>query len=420
MISRRVAAAAATVLMMAAVVPWSFAQSPPPVPLPDPLAMANGSRVTTADQWFAQRKPELRAQFEELMYGRAPAAPEPVAGRTLFADNDAFGGRATLREVELTFGPPEWPKIYLLVASPNVERAAACFVGLNFGGNHLRLDDKRIRLPTAWMQDKYPGVVDHRATEAGRGKQGEGSDQWPLEEAINRGYAIATFYCGDIQPDRPDVREAMRATLPDVDDPAATATIMWWAWGVSRAVDYLVADPHVDGKRLAVVGHSRLGKAALVAGALDDRIALTIPSQAGCGGSGPSRHNDPRAETVAIITKNNRHWFCGNFATFGADTTRLPFDQNGLVAMCAPRPVLFNAAAEDVWANPVGQFEVLRAATPVYELLGVEGLATDAAMPAAGEPMIDSRLGFAFRKGVHSLRLEDWQTFFDYADKWLP
>ena len=130
----------------------------------------------------------------------------------------------------------------------------------------------------------------------------------------------------------------MRATQPesDADDLGGTATIMWWAWGLSRAVDYLATDPHVDGKRIAIVGHSRTGKAALVAGAFDDRIAMVIANQAGCGGSGPSRHNDRKAETVTIITKAFPHWFCGNFNKAGAATDELPFDQNALVARCAP------------------------------------------------------------------------------------
>jgi hypothetical protein len=407
--------------------------------LPDPLVAFDGAPAATVDDWRSRRRPELVALFEHYMYGRQPAAPERVVGRVLFEDSNAFDGKGTLREVELTFGPPEWPKIYLLVAAPNpandgdgaasggvAEVRPACFVGCNFGGNHLRLEDQRIRLPTAWMQASMPGVVDNRATAAGRGHQAEGWDLWPLEAAIDRGYAIATFYCGDIQPDRPGVNEGMRATTPaesatdraSTEDDAATGTIMWWAWGIQRALDYLTTDSAIDAKRIAVVGHSRLGKTALLAGALDERIALTIANQAGCGGSGPSRHDDRRAETVAIITDKFPHWFCGNFAKFGADPARLPFDQNGLVALCAPRPVLFTAAADDQWANPSGQFDVLRSATPVYELLGVEGLA-DRAMPKPGDPLIDSRLGYWIRPGEHAMGAADWEAFFQFADEWL-
>ncbi len=397
--------------------------------LPDPLVLLDGTKVATADAWRSQRRPQLQTLFEHYMYGRQPAAPGEIRGRTLFEDAAAFGGKGTLREIELSFGPADWPKIYLLVATPNASRPVACFVGMNFGGNHLRTADARIRLPTAWLPDRYPGVVDNRATDAGRGRQNEGGDLWPLAEAVARGYAIATFYCGDVQPDRPDVREGMRAVQraaaegegagAEVADGGETATIMWWAWGIHRAVDYLVTDRSIDAERIAVVGHSRLGKTALLAGALDERIALVIANQAGCGGSGPSRHDDPNAETVAIITKNFPHWFCHNFTEFAADPSKLPFDQHCLVALCAPRPVLFDAAADDKWANPPGQFEMLRAATPVYGLLGVEGLEADA-MPQAGDPPIDSRLGYWLRPGEHALGLADWKTFMSYADKWLP
>ncbi len=420
---RRVLAmvAACTVGSYALAAEWPTPASlPPRVGLPDPLACFDGTRVTSREAWVARRKPELRELFQHYMYGRLPATPERVVGKTLFEDRAAFAGTGTLREVEITFGPPEWPKIYLLIAVPGGDAPAPCFVGPNFCGNHMRVDDARVRLPTVWSPDRFPGVVDNRATNAGRGKQAEGWDVWPLEDAVARGYAVATFYCGDVQPDRPDVREGMRATMPPGDklDPEATASIMWWAWGIHRAVDYLVTDPSIDAQRIAVVGHSRLGKTALLAGAFDDRIALVVANQAGCGGSGPSRHNDPRAETVAIITEKFPHWFCENFRAFAEDPSRLPFDQNCLVALCAPRPVLFTAAADDVWANPSGQFDVLRAATPAYKLLGAQGLAADV-MPHLGDELIASRLGYWIRPGAHAFTPADWKTYLDFADKWL-
>ncbi|MDB5313192.1 MAG: acetylxylan esterase [Gemmataceae bacterium] len=405
-------------------VPAVSADFPPPdkLPakpgLPDPTVMLDGSKTTTKDQWEAKRKPELKTLFQHYMYGRYPAKPETVTGKVLFEDAKAFGGKGTLREVEITFGPPEWPKMYLLVAVPSGGAPAACFVGPNFGGNHLLTDDPRVRIPTAWVPAGFPGVKDGKATEAGRGTQ---ADTWPLAEVVGRGYAVATFYCGDIQPDRPTVREGMRATMPAVKGEERgdeTATIMWWAWGVHRAVDYLVTDKSVDPKRLAVVGHSRLGKTALLAGAFDDRLAVVIPNQAGCGGSGPSRHHDPKAEPVERINKAFPHWFAGNFKPFGADPAKLPFDQNGLVALCAPRPVLFTNAADDLWANPAGQFEVLKAANPAYQLFGVEGVTAEAA-PGPGGTLLDSRLGYWIRPGKHAMSPADWKTYMDFADKWL-
>jgi hypothetical protein len=350
------------------------------------------------------------------MYGKQPAKPK-IASRVLFEDAKALDGKATLKEVQITFGVPD-VSIYLLIATPNGKTPAGCFVGPNFHGNHTVLADPRIHLPTQWVPASGPEVMNNKATEKGRGKQPE---TWPLADIIARGYAVATFYCGDLQPDRPNVREGMRATLPKSEGEKPgdeTATIMSWAWGTHRAVDYLVTDKNIDAKRIAVVGHSRLGKTALLAGAFDDRLAVVIPHQAGCGGTGPSRHADPKAETVARINKSFPHWFCGNFKAFNDDPSKLPFDQNCLVALCTPRPVLFTNAIEDPWANPSGQFEVLRAANPAYKLYGHDGLTTEK-MPAPGDPLIDSRLGYWIRAGQHSMIPEDWKVWMDYTDKWM-
>lgn len=409
---------------LAVTIPVLSADFPPPdkltakPDLPDPTIAFDGSKIGTVQDWEAKRRPELKALFEHYMYGKFPAKSEKFTAKVLFEDAKAFDGKGTLREVEIAFGPPEWPTIRLLMAVPNGKTPAACFVGPNFGGNHLALTDGRIQLPTAWVPANGPGVKDNKATDGGRGKA---PDVWPMAKIIDRGYAVATFYCGDIQPDRPNVREGMRATLPIYKGAApgdGTATIAWWAWGCHRAVDYLLTDKSIDPKRIAVCGHSRLGKTALLAGAFDDRIALVIPHQAGCGGTGPSRHNDPKAEAVARINKSFPHWFCDNFKAFNNDPSKLPFDQNCLVALCAPRPVLFTNAAEDLWANPSGQFNVLKAANPAYKMYGHEGLA-EKPMPKPGDPLIASRLGYWIRAGKHSMTPDDWTIWMDFADQWM-
>jgi hypothetical protein len=182
---------------------------------------------------------------------------------------------------------------------------------------------------------------------------------------------------------------------------------------LQRAVDYLLTDSDLDGKHIALVGHSRLGKAAMLAGAFDDRVALTIPLQAGCGGTAPSRGTV--GESVLRINTAFPHWFCGEFKKFNTQPDRLPFDQNCLIALCAPRAVLLGAAVEDTWANPAGAFDMLKSADTVYRFLGADGLAAQT-MPETNK-LIDSNLGFFIRPGKHSMTKQDWQFFLDFADK---
>ncbi len=382
--------------------------------LPDPLVMLDGTRVTTKEQWETKRRPELKALFQHYMYGVRPKAPAKVTPTVLHEDAKAFGGKATLKEIALAIGPADAPPIHLLLVVPNQRQGPApVFVGITFCGNHALVDDPKVRIPTAWMYPGHPGVKNNKAGEEGRGKE---KDVWALEQSIDRGYAVATFYNGDIDPDRNDKREGIRPFLEgDKEAADATATIMAWAWGVSRAVDYLVTNKDLDAKRIAVVGHSRLGKTAILAAAFDERIALAIPHQAGCGGTAPSRCHNPKAETVKRINTSFPHWFDAHFKKFNDDPTKLPFDQNCLAALVAPRPLLFSNAVEDQWANPPGQFDVLKAAEPVYKLLGAGGLDAKE-MPKPGR-LIDSTLGYYIRPGSHSMTKDDWKVFLDYADK---
>ncbi|HEX4591115.1 MAG TPA: DUF4038 domain-containing protein, partial [Gemmataceae bacterium] len=340
----------------------------------------------------------------------------------------AFGGKATLSEVTIRFGPPEVPPIHLLLVVPNRRTAPAPVVlGMNYFGNHTLLHDRRVRLADNWMPERGEGVVENRATEASRGTWAE---IWRIEEMIDRGYAVATFYNGDIDPDTPD-RRGLKRLVPAADSADACGTIGAWAWGLQRAVDYLVSAPGVDPRRIVVTGHSRLGKAALVAAAFDERIALAIPHQAGCGGSAPSRARiaigkpwntldtpqSRRPETVTDLNQKFPHWFNARFKEFNDRPERLPFDQDCLVALCAPRPVLFTNGRSDTWINPAGQWEVLRAAAPVYRMLGA-GDFTAKELPPDGE-LVREVLGYSLRPGGHSLLREDWGTFLDFADQHL-
>lgn len=393
---------------------------------PDPLMAQDGSRITTKDEWAGKRAPELRALFRHYMYGQQPTVGS-VEGKILRTDTAAFGGKATLKEVSVNTGKGE--PVHLLIVVPNKrEKAAPCFLGLNFSGNYGLVADPLVQMPKGWMLSKYAGTSDNRAGEAARGKQ---VDAWAIEQSIDRGYAVATFFSGDVISDKAElaVEQLKTYLLPGTtaETADAPATITVWAWAFSRMVDYLVTDKDIDARRIAVVGHSRNGKTALLAAALDERIAMAIPSQAGCGGTAPSRvspemrapqaNGRPLAETVAVINKSFPHWFCGNFKPFGEAPEKLPFDQHALIALCAPRPVLVSCAVGDVWSNPPGQFEMLKAADPVYKLVAGDGIGA-ASQPEVGK-LLDSRLGFFIRPGEHSMTGADWKVWLDYADKWL-
>jgi len=390
---------------------------------PEPLVMLDGSRVATADQWIKQRRPELKALFQHYMYGAIPDAPKKLDFKVERVDKKFFDGKATKKEITIRFSrDADAPAIHLLEVIPNshakgpdARRGFPVFVGLNFCGNHTLVTNEDIALPEEWMAKSCPGCVSNRATDAGRGTQ---VDVWNIEKSIERGYAVATFYYGDIEPDTTNATTGLRAYLarkggtsrPDFGAVAA------WAWGLSRAADYLVTDKQIDAKRMAVVGHSRLGKAAILAGAFDERFAMVIPLQAGCGGTAPSRGTV--GESVEAINTHFPHWYNAEFKKFNQQTDRLPFDQDCLIALVAPRPVLIGAAEEDTWGNPAGVFDMAVAGDPVYRLLAVKGLDADK-MPGMNR-IVGDRVAYFIRPGKHSMAEVDWDFFWNYADKMMP
>ncbi|MGH7968413.1 MAG: acetylxylan esterase, partial [Limisphaerales bacterium] len=259
--------------------------------LPDPLAMMDGKQVTSRSQWFNQRRPELKALFQHYMYGPIPPAPKKVQAKVIGQYADFLDGTATLKVIKIETGSGGAPVIDLLLVVPNQRSAPApVFLALNFCWNHALTADPRVPLSKSWMYEWSKGCTNHMATEAARGTQ---ASDWPLAEIVRRGYALASFYNGDIDSDRQDVSDGIYAWLagndPGRNNPTNRGAIAAWAWGFHRCVDYLATDKDIDAKRIAAVGHSRNGKAALVAAAFDERIAVAFPHQAGCGGSAPSR-----------------------------------------------------------------------------------------------------------------------------------
>jgi len=385
-----------------------------PYTLPDPLAFADGTKLTSPDQW-PKRRSEILSIFENQMYGLIPPPPAVMRLETL-ENRDILGGRAIRKQLRMWFrNDKTGPKIdWILFIPKNAPGPVPAYIGFNYHGNQEIDADPAIRLTDGWLRnDAKHFVTDHRASEKSRGLDPK---SWPYETLITRGYALATACYGDVAPDDKvlytnGVHVLFPPSTPGVGND--TTVIAAWAWALMRGMDMLEKEPAIDAKRVAAIGCSRLAKTALLAGAKDDRFAVIIPNQTG-GGGVPLAKRD-YGENVSTQNQMFPYWFCGNFRQYSDNEAAMPFDQHMLLAACAPRK-LYVSSFPGKWFDPYGEFLSMKAAEPAWKFLGAPGLpATE--WPAEMQPSMSSHLAYHRRPFEHGIATYDWQCYLAFTDQ---
>lgn len=356
----------------------------PAYTLPDPLLCENGHYVTTVEEWEKYRRPELMETLKTYMYGHAPVLDHPLEYKVEIVDKN-YKGKYTLKKVTL----------YL------TEK--------NEGGPLVHAD---VQIPNS-AKDPVPLFMIF-----GWGFMNE---MFPTDRLLDNGYGVAILNTFEGCPDSKDAY--VKGVIPAYYDEKQTyrrpnewGCLAAWAFEASRLLDYFQNDAQVDAKRVAVLGHSRLGKAALWAGAQDKRFAMIIPVNSGCGGGALSRRMF--GETVWAMNKSFPYWTCDNFQQFNLREEYMPFDQHSVIAFCAPRPIYLATAEKDTWGDPKGEFLAGKAAEPVYALYNREGIGCDN-QPAVDVAMNKGYIAYHVRSGGHAILEYDWTKFIEYADRYL-
>lgn len=388
----------------------------PAYTLPDPLMGNDGQPVKTAEDWRAKRRGEILKLFQKEVYGISPTElPEMTSEVVESSESTPIGKDIRRKQVTIRLSRNgKTVDLHLLVYLPKSTKPVPAFLGLNFKGNHTVANDPAVPIARKW--EKPTGKSEAKFVDA-QEPRGSNHSRWPIEDITSRGYALATIFYGDIDPDFDDgFKNGVHALYDDQErNSASWGSISAWAWGLSRALDYLETDDDIDASRVAVMGHSRLGKTALWAGAQDERFALVVSNNSGCGGAALSRR--AYGETVKRINTSFPHWFCDEFSKYNDREGKCPVDQHELIALIAPRPILVCSAEDDLWADPRGEFLSAKNADAVYRLLGTDGMAADN-MPGLNEPIL-SRVGYHIRPGMHNVKPEDWQVYLNFADRHL-
>ncbi len=369
--------------------------------LPPLLVTAEGKKVSTAEEWRNVRRPQIVSLFSNLIYGRVPTPPSPISTeyKVLKTDKSFMGGKATRKDVRIRFtNEGGTAEMTILVFVPNgATKPVPAFMKHSFNNTKSR------------------------DFEAHPDRPGRIRNGWPLGVFFDRGYGFVAVYQQDLvgHNEVGFLRGIHRLffrkgqSFPKATEWGVLAAI---AWGGSRALDYLGIDQDVDETRVAVMGHSKMGKATLWTAAKDERFALAISAQSGCAGAALWRRKS--GETLKKMVTRFPYWLCRNAWKFVEQEDDLPVDQHMLLALMAPRPVYVASGIQDTWADPRGEYASAYHASPVYRLLGKKGL-TSEKLPPLGEAILDGDVGYHVREGGHSVEMYDWQRFIDFADRHL-
>jgi dienelactone hydrolase len=377
-----------------------------PKNIPPLLISSNGKVIQTKKDWEKIRRPELEQLLENEIYGIVPSVHVKMTALVVEQDDNAIGGKAIRKQVKITFTRKDHKSVSvaLLMYIPKGLKKFPTFLGYNFNGNETIYPDPMILPSQEWN---------------GNNKQsGKDSLNWPVASIINAGCGVATMYYWELAPDKEDFSLGIYPLFyqPNQVKPLANewGGLAAWAWGLSKALDYLVTDKQVDAKRIIVLGHSRLGKAAIWAGAKDQRFAGVISS--GSGAMGVSISKNKKGETLSAVIKRFPRWTSGNFKKYLNQDSNLPFDQHMVVALVAPRPMYISSASEDQWADPSHEYLSAYLSTEVYALYGYPKWQYQ--IPQIQQP-IKGRISQHIRNGKHDILPYDWNLFLEFAKREL-
>ncbi len=389
----------------------------PDYKLPLLLVSDLGKKIATKEEWKSIRRPEILNHLEDEIYGKNEIPlKEIIVQASLVESGDSEYGKR--KQYEILFKRKEKEVILnVLVFLPkNIKKPVPVFLGLNFKGNHTTSSDNKVIITKQWVRSGK-GIVKNRASEEDRGSA---SSRWDVRQILSNGYGLITAYYGEIDPDFDDgfkngVHKFLNSNWKQ--KPNSGGSIDTWAWGLSRIVDFISSNEQFDHSRIIVIGHSRLGKAALWAGAKDERISMVISNNSGCGGAAISRRQF--GETVKRINTSFPHWFCPNYKKYNDQEDTCLVDQHSLLSMIAPRPLYVASATKDLWADPKGEFDSLQVTEPVFRLYGFKLNSTwrdkFESKPKESKLKLD-RMGYHIRDGKHDVTSYDWKRYLDFAN----